>query len=1095
MALKGINYGHHLLATAYNPQTVVSELQMLYNNGYRLLRVAYPTYNSSSGTLNMLKDVVVKGLDCGFTVIWGVVGNRPTITSTNYSTFASYVTGTLAPWAQALNNPKLRLSIGNEEELHVDGTTMTIATLQSNLKSLATSVQSVYTVGEVNYVTDAEQWTLWNTLGLGDIDKIGFNLYYEWQPTGSYATKLAAINTAFTTRYFIGEYSTSNGFADASAFGAATAEDNWAQNIAQRRTIADSYNIDHCVFCFGDGQFGVTANSWALRKTDGTFRKAWYAHSGSRAYGTKTVSPAGAITISAPSGVNTGDQTLAIAGTSLTISGANGNSVTLPTPSGGTWGSITGTLSSQTDLQTALSAKAASSSLSTVATSGSYTDLINKPTIPTVSDASTTVKGIVQLAGDLAGSATAPTVPGLATKLTGPGTSVSGNIATFNGTTGLAVADSGVSASALSTSITTLGTSKEPTITAGTSGQYWDGTKTWQTLNKAAVGLASVNDTSDASKPVSTAQQTALDAKVAKGDLVFNVKDYGATGNGTTDDTTAVQAAITAAITAGGGSILLPVGDYATNATLVIDPLSLTRPLRISGYGAKLIYSGSSDAIRLDTNIATSDVQHAEKSVTLEGLYITGTSSATSAIRNKGCCLTSFNHLVIEGFTSTTDGNAAFVLESRFHFWIEENHFDTIDIKNTGHGFCFYSTDAVSGSSASIMNNKFTNIHIWLTQTGGQGFYGKVGTGVSAVNFARNVLEVIVVHPVNAASTIAYNFILLYSEGTVLISPSIDIFGTATSSIGFNYGYAEILTIIGPTAYPSASLTTWYAGGGGFNIIGGNLGSTFKADTAGGITAPTLRLGSAIKDTNGNTLLGQTAIASAVNYLTLQNAATGGGIWMYPTGTDTNIDMTLSAKGSGAVKLSNGSPIATASDLTAKASLSGATFTGAITASAGITGPSSWTIWGHVNELNASSGTSTAPVAGSIYWISIYVGMNCTLTGVTYTLGASSGVGNVIGALYSGSGALLANTATAGTAVGSSNTKQKVPFTSTIAVTGPGMYFLALQFSAITPRFLTLSNTNESFVTGSTTGTFGTLPTITPGTTYTVNLGPWAATY
>jgi hypothetical protein len=50
--------------------------------------------------------------------------------------------------------------------------------------------------------------------------------------------------------------------------------------------------------------------------------------------------------------------------------------------SGGTWGSITGTLSSQTDLQTALNTKANISSLSAVATSGSYTDLTNKPSIP-----------------------------------------------------------------------------------------------------------------------------------------------------------------------------------------------------------------------------------------------------------------------------------------------------------------------------------------------------------------------------------------------------------------------------------------------------------------------------------------------------------------------------------------------------------------------------------------------------------------------------------------------------------------------------------------------------------------------------------------
>ena len=55
----------------------------------------------------------------------------------------------------------------------------------------------------------------------------------------------------------------------------------------------------------------------------------------------------------------------------------------------------------------------------------------------------------------------------------------------------------------------------EPTIIAGNTGQYWRGDKTWQTLNSAAVGLGNVNNTSDANKPVSTAQQTALDGKAA----------------------------------------------------------------------------------------------------------------------------------------------------------------------------------------------------------------------------------------------------------------------------------------------------------------------------------------------------------------------------------------------------------------------------------------------------------------------------------------------------------------------------------------------------------------------------------------------------
>lgn len=56
---------------------------------------------------------------------------------------------------------------------------------------------------------------------------------------------------------------------------------------------------------------------------------------------------------------------------------------------------------------------------------------------------------------------------------------------------------------------------KEPTITAGTTAQYWRGDKSWQTLDKSSVGLANADNTSDANKPISSATQAALNAKEA----------------------------------------------------------------------------------------------------------------------------------------------------------------------------------------------------------------------------------------------------------------------------------------------------------------------------------------------------------------------------------------------------------------------------------------------------------------------------------------------------------------------------------------------------------------------------------------------------
>jgi hypothetical protein len=89
---------------------------------------------------------------------------------------------------------------------------------------------------------------------------------------------------------------------------------------------------------------------------------------------------------------------------------------------------------------------------------------------------------------------------------------------------------------------------KEATITATTSADYYRGDKTFQTLNKTAVGLANVDNTSDANKPVSTATQTALNLKentitattsadYYRGDKTFATLNKTAVGLGNVDNT------------------------------------------------------------------------------------------------------------------------------------------------------------------------------------------------------------------------------------------------------------------------------------------------------------------------------------------------------------------------------------------------------------------------------------------------------------------------------------------------------------------------------------------------------------------------------
>ncbi len=89
---------------------------------------------------------------------------------------------------------------------------------------------------------------------------------------------------------------------------------------------------------------------------------------------------------------------------------------------------------------------------------------------------------------------------------------------------------------------------KEPTITSGTTSQYYRGDKTFQTLDKTAVGLSNVDNTSDTNKPVSTATQTALNGKennitattsadYYRGDKTFQPLNKAAVGLGNVDNT------------------------------------------------------------------------------------------------------------------------------------------------------------------------------------------------------------------------------------------------------------------------------------------------------------------------------------------------------------------------------------------------------------------------------------------------------------------------------------------------------------------------------------------------------------------------------
>jgi hypothetical protein len=152
-----------------------------------------------------------------------------------------------------------------------------------------------------------------------------------------------------------------------------------------------------------------------------------------------------------------------------------------------------------------------------------------------VADANSVTKGKLKLAGDLGGTADLPSVPGLAAK------------APIN----------------------------NPSFTGTVSG-----------ISKTMVGLSNVDNTSDASKPVSTAVQTALDGKQSLANLSTNIvtdaasltkypavktiKDYvdAASSTGTADATTTSKGKIKLAGDLAGTADLPTVPDLALKAPI-----------------------------------------------------------------------------------------------------------------------------------------------------------------------------------------------------------------------------------------------------------------------------------------------------------------------------------------------------------------------------------------------------------------------------------------------------------------------------------------------------------------------------------------------
>jgi polygalacturonase len=131
-----------------------------------------------------------------------------------------------------------------------------------------------------------------------------------------------------------------------------------------------------------------------------------------------------------------------------------------------------------------------------------------------------------------------------------------------------------------------------------------------------------------------------------------SVRDFGARGDGKTDDTQS----ITHAIQKGDGALHFPRGDYLISRSLQV-PLQMHGRLSIDGANgaAKLIMAGAGPALNLiGTHLRTADPSHfaddywrRERMPIVQGLEIVGQHAQADGVRTEGVMQPTFHQLLI----------------------------------------------------------------------------------------------------------------------------------------------------------------------------------------------------------------------------------------------------------------------------------------------------------------------------------------------------------------------------------------------------------------------------------------------------------------
>jgi hypothetical protein len=239
------------------------------------------------------------------------------------------------------------------------------------------------------------------------------------------------------------------------------------------------------------------------------------------------------------------------------------------------------------------------------------------------------------------------------------------------------------------------------------------------------------------------------------------------------------------------------------------------------------------------------------------------------------------------------------------------------------------SNSAITIASPTTINNTLS-VTGTLTATAFSGS-GTSLTGLNASNISSGTLAAARL-PTGASGT-WFNTIkvsIIGTDGVQEIGRYIDFHNTTTDTSDFTYrldntttgalvasGTFQATQLVSSVATGTAPLTVTST----TRVANLNVATAGNADTVTDgvyltstqtLTNKTLtspRIGNGLFDSNGAEVLNIVATASAVNELSIANAATGGTVVLSTAGTDTNINLAIQTKGTGSITLDTGTGV------------------------------------------------------------------------------------------------------------------------------------------------------------------------------------------